>query len=119
MDKLIIKGLQVRGYHGCLDFEKRFGQWFEIDLEIFQKKFLSTELDKLQLVLDYTQVIEKVKNIVETTRFNLIESLAEYITDKLIEAFLEIKAVRILLKKPQAPIAVKHAYCGIEIYRER
>lgn len=119
MDKLVLKGLQFRGCHGCLDSERSFGQWFEVDLEIFQEQFSPSNLDQLDEVLDYTRVIDKVQSIVEGEPFKLMESLAEHIASKLFEAFLQVKAVRILLKKTQAPIAVTHTFCGVEIYRER
>ena len=49
----------------------------------------------------------------------LLERAAERVAAELFESFDKIEALRILLKKPEAPIKADFEYVGVEINRKR
>ncbi|MBO5410966.1 MAG: dihydroneopterin aldolase, partial [Clostridia bacterium] len=50
---------------------------------------------------------------------DLLERAAQRVADALFAEFGKIQALRIVLKKPEAPIKADFGYVGVEIYRER
>lgn len=116
MDKILARGLTFMGCHGVLAEEKTSPQPFEIDLEMYLDLRPAGEQDDLRLTVDYAQVFEQVRHIVEEESYNLIEALAENIAAGLLSRF-PLAGVKVTVYKPQAPVAGKFKYFGVTIER--
>lgn len=116
MDKVLIKNMVFMGCHGCDDQEKVKQQPFNIDIELYIDLDDSMENDYISSTVDYSAVYALVRNIVEVESFNLIERLASVIIDAIRTKF-PIKGIKILIKKPNAPIDGQFDYVGVEIER--
>lgn len=119
MDRIIMNNLGFYGYHGVLNEEKRLGQKFFLDVDIFTDLKLCGESDDVQDTINYAECYNVIKDIVENKRFNLIEALAENISKALFEEFKAIKELKIIIKKPEAPVRGIYDYFGVEIRRKR
>jgi dihydroneopterin aldolase len=104
--KIHIKGISCFGYHGVFEHEKVNGQEFIIDLELEYEASKAIVSDKLADTVDYGEIVKMVKQVVEKTRRDLIEVLANDLADMLLNLKL-IKKVKIILHKPYAPVEVK------------
>ncbi len=119
MDKIILTNMQFYGYHGLLPEEKRLGQRFKVDLELFLDTSKAGLSDAMQDSIDYSQAYHRVKKIVEGESKHLIEAVAETIASDLLSAFSMLKACNVKVIKPDPPIAGHYESVAIEIYREK
>ena len=118
MDTLRISGLRAWGHTGYFDAEQELGQWFEVDLAIQLDLSITGADDELAHSLNYAAVIERVKGLVESSRFRTIERLNTRLCDAVL-AFPEVREVRSTLTKVAAPIAGFDGRVAIEMVRRR
>ena len=64
-------------------------------------------------------IIKETAKIFTCQKDDLLERAAQRIADGLFERFDKIQKLRILLKKPEAPIKADFEYVAVEIFRER
>ena len=118
MDTLRISAIRAWGYTGYFDAEQELGQWFEVDLEITLDLSRTGEDDELAHTLNYAAVIERVKALVQSSRFRTIERLNSRLCEAVL-AFPEVREVRCSLTKVAAPIAGFDGRVTIEMVRRR
>src|SRR5450631_770621 len=117
-DRIELRGLRVRGYHGVLGSERRDGQEFLIDAVLAVDTRPAAATDDLSLTVDYAGLSERLAGIVAGEPVQLIETLAE----QLAQACLAEPAVRqaeITVHKPNAPISLPFGDVSVTIRRER
>ena len=110
MDKLILKGIEIFGRHGCHIEEQQRGQIFKVDIEL--------NLD-INETVDYPQVLFDVERIVAGTPRRLIETVAEEIAETLLKNYPRVESLKVVLHKPNAPLPVRYAEAAVEISRRR
>ncbi|MCT4585412.1 MAG: dihydroneopterin aldolase [Peptostreptococcaceae bacterium] len=119
MDKIILKDMQFFGYHGVFKEEEKLGQIFIIDFCGLCDLKEAKESDNIDFGISYADIFDLVKDICENKRFNLIEALAECIAKEVLLKFGKISEVKILVKKPNAPINGHFNYAGVEVIKKR
>lgn len=119
MDKIILNNMQFYGYHGLLPEEKKIGQRFQVDLELYLDTSRAGVSDNMNQSVDYSQVFAHVKKIVEGTSKNLIEAVAETIAQDLLASFPLLEACLVKVIKPDPPIPGHYQSVAVEIYREK
>ncbi|MBR3050178.1 MAG: dihydroneopterin aldolase [Selenomonadaceae bacterium] len=118
-DKIILKGLEIMGRHGCSEEERKHEQPFIVDTELYLDLERASKTDDLGDTIDYSQVLTDIKKIVGGTSRNLIETVAQDICDFLMRKYLLLDGVKIILRKPEPPVAEKFAGAAVEIERTR
>lgn len=103
MDWLEVGGIRAYGYTGYLEAEKTLGQWFQVDLRLQLDLAPAIASDAIADTLDYRDVIDRVKRLVQESRCDLVEHLAGTIAQTLLE-FPQVEKVHVRLTKPHAPI---------------
>ena len=78
-------------------------QPFKVDVVLFMTKN-SGRTDDIEATVDYSRVFHEVRQVVEQSSFNLIETLAEEISLRILKRFPLLTAVETTVYKPQAPI---------------
>ncbi|MFB2880495.1 dihydroneopterin aldolase [Floridanema aerugineum] len=116
MDSIEITGIRCYGYTGYLPEEQVLGQWFEVDVTLWLDLTLAGKSDAIADTLDYRTTIEKVKSLVKTAKFALVEKLAEAIASSILES-IKVTKVRVRLTKPAAPIPEFGGKITIDITR--
>ncbi|GAB4072161.1 dihydroneopterin aldolase [Barrientosiimonas marina] len=119
MDKIILKQMMFYGYHGVYAEETRLGQRFYVDAELMLDLHTSSRTDDMRDSIDYGKVFEAVKTVVEGKPKNLVETVAEAISDELFRAFDKLQACQLKVTKPDPPIPGHYQSVGVEIFRER
>lgn len=110
--------MKFYGYHGLLPEENKLGQRFSVDLELYANLQKAGESDKMGDSINYAEVYLAVKEVVEGSPKKLIETVADDIAKKLFESFPTLRASRIRLTKPDAPIPGHIDSVAVEIFRE-
>ena len=119
MDKIILKGLEFHGRHGCFPEEKKYSQQFKVDGELFLDLENAINTDDLQATVNYGDIFELVRNQVENKSYNLIEKLSAEIIKEIFNYSPLIKEIQIRLIKPTPPVEGKYEYFAVEMRRKR
>ncbi len=119
MNRIIIKGLKIFGNHGVHDFEKINGQNFYVDTIVDTTKLEGYESDKLKETISYSDIIKVIKKTFTEKSYNLIERVAEKISENIFNNFKEVLSLEVTVKKPQAPIKEDVEYVAVKIKRTR
>lgn len=117
-DHITLTGLRATAFHGVLAEERRDGQMFVIDVIVWLDLSLSGASDDLAETIHYGELAEEVVLAVESDPVDLIETVARRIAD-LVLAHGPATAVRVVLHKPSAPIAVPFDDVSVTITRTR
>lgn len=117
-DEISLTGLRVFGRHGVYDQERRDGQDFIIDLTMQVDTRRAAATDEVTDTVHYGEVAEQVAAIVGGEPVNLLERLAARIADRLLEGAL-VRAVRVTVHKPHAPITVPFEDVAVTITRAK
>jgi dihydroneopterin aldolase len=100
---LEVQGLEVFGYHGVLDEERREGQTFLFDLELeVGDAGLS---DRIEDAVDYRAVATVVQGVSDGHAFALLEALAAAVADAIVTGF-PVESARVRVRKRPAALAV-------------
>jgi dihydroneopterin aldolase / 2-amino-4-hydroxy-6-hydroxymethyldihydropteridine diphosphokinase len=114
MFKIVIKDLNLFGYHGVKDSEKKNGQNFCFNMEIFLGKNNFLGSDNLENTLNYSSVIKILKDINNNQRFNLLETLCQAIANKIIGMSDLVERVYVRVEKTSPPIKENIESVGVE-----
>jgi 7,8-dihydroneopterin aldolase/epimerase/oxygenase len=118
MDKVTLSNMKFFGYHGCEVFEKDKGQTFEVDAEIMTDLKVAGQTDCLTDTLNYIDVFDKIKTVMEKERYDLLERVAQRLADRVLEES-RIDTVIIRVRKPAVPLSGMLDWVQVEIRRDR
>ena len=119
MDRILVRNLKIFDYHGVNPEEKEDGQNFVFDIDAYVDISIPCVSDNVEDTVSYAKIIKETVRIFTSQKDDLLERAAQRVADGLFESFDKIKKLRILLKKPEAPIKADFEYVGVEIFRER
>jgi|TARA_Y100001949_G_scaffold56979_1_gene47877 dihydroneopterin aldolase len=101
VDKIILTDLRIDAVIGIWDWEKRNPQTISIDLEMQTDTKKASQLDSIEDALDYKAVSKRVKQFIQASQFNLIETLAENVAKIILEEF-DVQWLKLRISKPFA-----------------
>jgi len=101
VDKIILTDLRIDAVIGIWDWEKRNPQTISIDLEMQTDTKKASQLDSIEDALDYKAVSKRVKQFIQASQFNLIETLAENVAKIILEEF-NVQWLKLRISKPFA-----------------
>ena len=119
MDKIQLTGMEFIGYHGCLPEERQTGQPFIVDVSLCLPLQEAGKSDDLAKTVNYAEVFEQVRSIVEGEPCNLIETVAERIASAILQEHSLVERVAVTLHKPEAPIKGLFKDAAVSIERPR
>lgn len=118
-DRIVLSGMVFQARHGVAKWEKVEAQRFEVDIELVLDVQPAGLDDDLARTVDYGEVYQVTKQVVESTTFNLIEALAEAIAHEVLGGYAQVQQVVVRVRKPQVRLGGQLAYAGVEIRRVR
>ncbi len=117
IDQILLKGMSFYGYHGVNPEERSQGQKFVVDVVIDCSLTKAAESDRVEDTVNYSEVFRIVKSIVEGKPYNLLETVAKNISDKILLNY-DIHSVSVTIKKPEVRIHESNLdYAGITVTR--
>lgn len=119
MDRIIIKDLEVYGYHGVFAEEKKLGQLFKVTVEMVTNLEPAGYLDNLDCTIDYGKICDDIKSVLTEKSFDLIEAAAMAVIDRLFTSYPAICTIKAMVKKPWAPLGHHLKYVAVELERSR
>lgn len=111
-----LHALELRGYHGVNEDEKRDGQTFlfDVTLEVGDGALS----DRIEDAVNYVEVAALVRDVSDGRRFDLVEALAAAVADAILARFpVEWATVRV--RKPEVKLDPPVAWTGATVERRR
>ena len=103
-DIIRIENLEVFAYHGVYEEEKEKGQFFYVNADLYTNTRIAGMSDKLETATNYGEVCDFIYSFMKEHTYNLIETVAEQLTQAMLLKFDLIKKVVVEIRKPHAPI---------------
>lgn len=101
MDRIFIKDLSVETIIGIYDWERTTRQRVILDLEMSADIAKAALAEDVGSTLNYKTLSETLTNFIENSEFQLIETMAERVTD-IIRHDFGVRWVKLTLHKPDA-----------------
>jgi dihydroneopterin aldolase len=120
MDEILLEGRLFYGYHGVNPEEQALGQRFIVDLTVSADLSEAGRTDDLTTTISYSHIFKRIRPIVETERFQLLEALGETIASTVLTEFPRANAVSVTVRKPG--VAIRGSIlesAGVRIRRSR
>ena len=116
MDKIVLSGLEFYARHGVFDEENTLGARFVVDVEL---SLPLSEEDVLSQTVDYGEVYDLVRGVMQGERYKLIEALAHHIAAQLLRDQPLVHALTVRVHKPHAPLpgVVRDVYAEVTRHR--
>jgi len=119
MFRILIKDLNLFGYHGVKESEKKDGQNFRFNIEILinQGSFLND--DDIDNTVNYSEVIKLIKRINSDNRFNLLETFSQTVAEDIMKISPLVDKVIVRIEKTSPPIKENLKSVGVEYVLDR
>ena len=114
--RIELQGLELHGFHGVLEHERRDGQRFLFDVELEVGEAGAS--DRIEDAVDYREVVACVREVSDGRAYRLLEALASALADALLERFpVERAAVRV--RKPEVVLEAPVEFAAVSAERVR
>lgn len=118
MDYIHVNEMEFYGYHGALPEENKLGQRFRVNLSMAVDLKVAGESDDLDKTVNYAEVFELCRTIVEGEPRKLIEAVAERIAGDVLRIYTnKVKGCKVTVIKPDPPIRGNYDSVAVEITR--
>ena len=106
-------GLELHGYHGVNEDERRDGQRFLFDLWL---DVPDAESDRIEDAVDYRDVVALVRELSDGRAYQLLEALSAAIADAVLARFPAVECVKVRVRKPDVQLGapVEHTAATAE-----
>jgi dihydroneopterin aldolase len=111
-----LSGLELYGYHGVLEEERRDGQPFVFDLWLELPRGAGAS-DDLRDTVDYREIAALVREISDGRKFRLLETLAAAVADALVARFEPVERARVRVRKPAVRLDPPVSYSAVTVER--
>ena len=119
MDKIKIKDLEVFANHGVFPEENTLGQKFIVSADVYTDTRKAGKTDDLTVSIHYGEVSAFIEVWLKKYTYKLLESAAENLAEELLLKYPGMRAIRLEIKKPWAPIRLPLKTVSVEIERAK
>lgn len=119
MDRIFLEKMEFYGYHGVFPEENRLGQRFVVDLTIDVDLEPAGKSDNLEDSVNYGELYELCRAIVEGERYKLVETIAERIAEDVLAVYQKVGSCTVKVYKPDPPIPGHYKAVAVQIQRRR
>jgi dihydroneopterin aldolase len=111
-----LRAIELFGFHGVLEHERREGQRFLVDVELdYEDEAAAAANDRIADAIDYREVVAAVVEVSDGRAYHLLEAFAIALATELTARF-PVARVRVRVRKPDVvlPRPVEHAAVVVE-----
>ncbi|HAQ06150.1 MAG TPA: dihydroneopterin aldolase [Bacillus bacterium] len=119
MDKIHVNQMEFYGYHGVFPEETKLGQRFGVDLTVEVDLSKAGHSDNLEDSINYAELYQACKEVVEGEPYKLVEAVAERIASIILGLFPSVNKCHVKVIKPDPPIPGHYKSVAVEITRGR
>ena len=118
-DRIYLHGMVFEGRHGVTDEERETPQSIEVDLDVELDLRPAGTSDDLSQSVDYAEIFEACRTVVERESYLLLEAIAEALASRVLDGFPAVRGVTADVKKPGVPLDGVIEHAGVCIVRRR
>jgi dihydroneopterin aldolase len=112
-DRIFVRGIRADGCHGLRDLgEREQPQTFVVDVEL---RIPHPTADDIASTLDYRDVARTIRDVIEKESFELVETIAETIADRMLGLGAQGAFVRVV--KPDIAKLMDVGEIGVVVER--
>ena len=119
MDEIIIKGLKLRGKHGCFAAERDELREFEVSMKLRLPFDIAAKTDSLSDTVDYPAAMAVAEGVISGESVRLIEKLADMIAERLFIRFPNLKEADVEVAKLGVDVGFEFGKISARISRKR
>ncbi len=112
--RIELRGIELHGHHGALEFEREQGLRFLFDIELDVGEAGSS--DRLEDAVDYRDVAACVREVSDGRAYQLLEALATALADELLARF-PVERVSVRVRKPDVVLDPPVEYAAVSATR--
>lgn len=117
--KIKLNKMVFYGHHGVHPEERKLGQRFMVDFCFETEDKNDKNIKHIEDTIDYTQVFEIIKDVLENKEFMLLENCGNTILDSIMNSFPKISKCIVNIQKPSVPIKGSLESVEVEMCRIR
>lgn len=117
-DRIVLRGLRAVGHHGVYPEERAAGQPFVVDVTLEVDTTAAAASDDVADTVHYGELAQRVVAVITGEPVNLLETLAQRITDVCLAEPL-VDAAEVTVHKPEAPVGVPFDDVAVTVVRGR
>ena len=106
-----LMGVELHGFHGVDEAERRNGQRFLYDLWL-DVPDAAARSDRIEEAVDYREVVATVREVSDGSAYQLLEALATAVAEALLARF-PIERVRVRVRKPDVVLDAPVEWSGV------
>lgn len=118
MDRVLLRGIRLFGFHGVYPDERQSGQFFEVDAEIFFSFEGAAASDDVADTVDYAKVYQVIKDTFNSKVCSLLETVAARLADEILRQF-PVKEVVVRVRKPHPPMEGQIEFAEVQVCRSK
>lgn len=112
-----LMGLELHGYHGVNEEERRDGQRFLFDLWL-EVPARAAETDRIEDAVDYREVVAVVRDVSDGRAYSLLEALAAAVAEAVLARF-PVEHARVRVRKPDVGLDAPVEHSAVTVDRSR
>ena len=94
-----LRAIELFGFHGVLEDERREGQRFLVDVELDYEDEAAAASDRIEDAIDYREVVAAVVGVSDGRAYHLLEAFATALATELTARF-PVPRARVSVRKP-------------------
>ncbi len=115
-DRIALRGLRVRGFHGVLQGEREQGQDFLVDAVLHVDVREAAASDDLDDTVDYGTLALRLAEVVAGPPVDLLETLAERLARTCLQD-PRVGTAEVTVHKPSAPVPLAFEDVSVTVVR--
>jgi 7,8-dihydroneopterin aldolase/epimerase/oxygenase len=116
MDKIFITNLSVRAIIGVNDWERQTPQDIVVNVAVYTKPNPAARTDDIKNCIDYAELVQKIRTLIEEARRFTVEALAEDIAAACLE---DVRIQQATIRVEKSRVLQGTESVGVEIERSR
>lgn len=116
-DIIRVRELEVYANHGVAPEETVLGQKYIVSCDFYVNTVQAGFTDDLSATVNWADLSIFISNFLKEHTYKLVESCANRLALALLEQYPLVEGVKLLIKKPWAPIGLPLKYVAVEIER--
>ena len=103
MDKIVLEGIKVYAFHGCMEEETKIGSDYLVNLSVKTDLRLPAKSDRIEDAVDYVNLL-KIVDEEMAINSKLLENVAERIVSRILQTINAVNEVKVKVAKQNPPI---------------
>lgn len=113
-----VLGIELHGFHGVLEDERREGQRFVVDVWLEPSDGSAAVTDRIADAVDYRDVVTLVREVSDARAYRLLEAFSAALAEQLVQR-LPVARVRVRVRKPDVRLGLQVEHAAVTSERQR